>query len=158
MNDSERELWKELRRKEHEKRGAILRDTRERLDGLAVRVISDEPKCSPAVNAVSKASDSLGACRWPLEDIAAHDFDDKFAIKAFDARKPEHSETEEREPAADEWMNRGCWWTPTQAARVCVVSREKLSDAARAGKIGVRAAKHGLLYQAGDVVKLADGH
>jgi hypothetical protein len=161
MNQHEKKLWLELRQQEHEKRGAMLHDSREKFTGLAVRVIADEPKHSPAADAVHKASDSMAACRWSLEDIAAKEFGDEFAVKALSPNReaPPGETAADKEPAPDEWMNPDCWWTPERAVgSTAGASRDDLLNAARAGKIVVRAGKHGLLYRARDVIKVADGH
>ena len=159
MTANEYELWLELRRKEHEKRGAAFRGTCNQFDGLHARVAKDEPKQSPAVRALDKAADKLRACRWPLEDIAAHDTgDNNFALKAFAAHKPGEPAPAEKEPRPDEWLDGDCWWSSAQAEKLVRADRDALVYAARAGKIGVRAAKHGLEYRARDVTRFVDGH
>jgi hypothetical protein len=158
LTNSELELWTEIRKAEHEERAKGLRETRGHFAKVQNRVTYDEPKNSPASKAVIKAGESLRECRYPLEDIAAQEFGDDFALAArFTGVDKTIAPADADEEPEDAWINSDHWWTPTKAARQTKSSRDELASAAKAGKFKVKALRnHVLVYQARGVVRWLD--
>jgi hypothetical protein len=153
---AERAFWEELRRREHERRAAILGTVRRHFSSLSTQICNDEPKHNPAFRIFGKANSALSKVRFMLEDIAAKEFGGRFALDTFAiAGGLRRTRAAEDDGQPDDWLDNDRCWSPAVAQRITRISREKLLEAARAGKFKSRAARSGLQYDSRGVIRWA---
>lgn len=152
LTNDERQFWIELRRKEHHNRAKNVRGAKRHVRRIHRSVRVDEPMASPAMNAINKADAALGKCSSELENLAARDCGDQFALDAGFFREPESDDATALE--VDVGDSDDLFVTPSNAEETFNISRADLLAAAKRGEILVRAWKSGLYYYAPGLLSL----
>lgn len=157
LTHDEVQYWDELRRKEHRSRAKCLRGAKRNVRRIQRSVNADEPKETPAVKVLATAGDALNKCGPHLENLAAQEFDDQFALDAgFIGEGRGASDDSSDALDIDLGDSDDLFVTPASAEETTGISRADLLAAAKQGEIFVRAWKFGLFYYAPGLLSFAE--